>query len=391
MYAAKNHESLEIILKYYDEKKLLAALKEKDRDGKSTLMYAAKNHESLEIILKYYDEDELLAALKEKDRYGKLILMYTASNPESLRIILEHLTKTQRLDVVLEKNHNSESILMKALDNPECLRIILKHLTEDQRLDAILEKDHNSESILMKALDNPECLRIIFDHLTEDQRLTVIKNENNTRSASILRICVDKPKIFKIILGYFTPDQCLELAKSKDKDILIILLVARNEESLKIFFEILQNKCLDAVFVKNTLNKSLIWYAANHPQKLKLIYDALPDNIVHVIKTCIGSLKNQFQDPALSLIRFMNDIEELATPESIRQFVDAVMDNKGIQEARNGLFTSSPSTSNIFFDVDSNQAIQECINKLDDYWLRRINRIETDDPDIEARNQPNNP
>ena len=53
---------------------------------------AARNPESLKIILSLLPENGRLEAVQEKDKYGATVLHYAASNPESLKIIFNKLS-----------------------------------------------------------------------------------------------------------------------------------------------------------------------------------------------------------------------------------------------------------------------------------------------------------
>jgi hypothetical protein len=74
----------------------------------------------------------------------------------------------------------------------------------------------------------------------------------------------------------------------------------------------------------------------------------------------------------------MSNMQGLATPKAIHQFVHALLDNQNIETAFNALF--SQGTSHSFFNADSKSAIQERIHQLDNFWLQRISSLESGSP-----------
>ena len=118
---------------------------------------------------------------------------------------------------------------------------------------------------------------------------------------------------------------------------------------------------------------ALLFEAISNPPLLKSILECLPEEIALVFKTHESELKSNFNHIlgyASSIEQFMKDMQELAPPESIKAFVQAIIRNDDIHSAKEALFKTNSSPS--FYKVNHNQAIQQCIEKLDSYWLSRI-------------------
>jgi dihydroorotase len=379
MNATSNPKYLKVILEALSVEQRLDVLKEKDKYRKSILTDTASNPESLRIILEAMSVEQRLDVLKEKDKYGNSIFKYAVSNPESLKMILEAMSVEQRLDILKEKDENGELILMHAVSNPESLRIILALYPADEaRLEALQEKDENGKSILMHAVSNPESLRIILAlYPTDEARLEALQ-EKDENGDSILMHAASNPESLRMILELTPEEKRLEALKEKDSDGRLILwrIIIYRTQSLKVILELIpEEKRIEALKEKDDLGKSafleLYHLIDRNPQSIDAILEVFPADIALVIESCMKNLgRREFEELTLSMIGFMNNMKGLATPEAINDFVTAVMNNQDIEKALNALLT--PPSSFSFFKTNSKEAIQQCINQLDNHWLSRI-------------------
>jgi hypothetical protein len=356
MQSLNQPELLKIILDLYPKEQRLAAVSVKDQSGKSTLIYAVLHPESLKIILELIPEDQRLAAVTEKGNDGKSLLIYAVLHPESLKIILELIPEDQRLAAVTVEDEHDKSILMytarkimHAAKKTKNLKIILELIPKDQRLAAVKAKDEHDKSILMYIATNPDSLRTILELLPESHRLEAV-TDKNIYGFSTLMSATTNPQCLKMILEIYPPDQRLK-----------------------------------AVTDKTIYDSSTLMSVATKPNSLKVILETLPKETALIIETCINHFGKSFEKPAFSLLDFMTDMQGLATPDTINDFVHAVMQNQNIDKALAALLTH-PS-SNSLFETNLKQDIQERICKLDYYWLQRIPKVEIDSPTIEPPSQ----
>ena len=229
--------------------------------------------------------------------------------------------------------------------------MLLELLPENERLAAIQAKDHKGQSLLQICIRKPELIKITLGLLPIEQRLAIIK-QKDLFGNSILLNSLSNPTLFNEILNIFPVQQRIEIMKERD------------------------------FYGYSILNKS-----TSNPQMLEIVLKTLPEEIAFVIKECLKELKpSKSEKPILSMITFIDDMKKLNNTDSIKAFVHALVNNADIEKSLNALL--SPPSSNSFFKSNSNEAIQECINKLDSHWLNRIPKIGHDTPTIELPDQP---
>jgi adenylate kinase family enzyme len=394
-------------------------MSEKDGEGKSILISAVNKPSLLKIILESLPESLRLDTVQEKDKHGRTMLMDAAYNPESLKIVLDlYPTNEDRLNAIKKTNENTwsikshkgrfdlfsdlprdivnkKSILMIAASNPETLKIILDlYPTNEELLEVLKEKDAYGNSTLMYAASNPETLKIILDlYPTNEELLEVLKEKNNAGESTLMYMVskMDKSSNYsenlKMILTLYPTEERLNAIRERNRyGNSILMNAAINFKNLKMIIDLLpEHQRFEAVKEKYgpSQNSILFSYAEFDKLLVKVILETLPADITMVIRACAKNLnKNDFEKLTFSMLDFMANMKELATPETINHFVHAVIINQDIEPALTALL--SPPSSSSFFKSDSKVAIQECISKLDSHWLERISKVVHDDPTIDA-------
>lgn len=155
---------------------------------------------------------------------------------------------------------------------------------------------------------------------------------------------------------------------------------SRHYDSLKMALELYPiTQRYEAVEEKNN-HYSIFNYAVFDPKLLDMIIELLPEEIQWVIKSRAEELQeniDQILECASSIKNFMEKMEGLASPNAIKNFVHAIIQNNDIKSALATLFKIPPSST--MFKPDNRAHIQELINQLHPYWLSRF-KPETQEP-----------
>jgi hypothetical protein len=368
---ASHPDSLKLILNLLPtDAERLVAVKEKSRHDESVLYNAASNPESLKMILELFPAEERLSALKEKDKTGLSILNHVAANPESLKMTLILIPAEHRLAAVKAKDRNGPSVLNYAAAKHDYLRIILELLPTEQRLLALKEKDRNGVSVLNYAAANPECLKMILELLPAEQILLAGK-EKDRNALSILNFAASNPESLEMVLDLYPPEQRLTAVKEGNRYGKLLSRVASKPESLKMILELYPPEERLLALKEGNLYNPILSKIVTNSEFLKIILKLLPEDIASVIQTC--KRQGNVIEYAASIEQFKSDMKSLADPDSISKFIRALIQNKGIEEATQSLFTTNRSFSFFsFFSSNNNPDIQKSIDNLHPFWKNRI-------------------
>ena len=140
--AGDDHLALKVMidfhLKYtHGYHPILEAIMLGDNKGRTVLHYAAKNIQSLDMLLKFFrngddeeeDDDSVANALSTKDLKGNTVLHYASKNMAALGHLLKFFSNpSDIIELLRQKNHKGDMVLSaKSVNLPE-LDNIFKHL-----------------------------------------------------------------------------------------------------------------------------------------------------------------------------------------------------------------------------------------------------------------------